>query len=98
MGTKNKTISYLGWFLVWLKDKDKNLVIEQKNQRVYIWRQGTPFHIFKSYFQSKEKDILKSTDSPTLLIKVQRNLVLESNPQPTTLLRIYMLYDISLDV
>ena len=34
MGTKNKTISYIGWFLVWLKDKDKNLVIEQKNQKV----------------------------------------------------------------
>lgn len=56
MKTKNKTISYLGWFLVWLKDEDKNLVIEQKNQKVYIWRQGTPFDIFKSYFQSKLTD------------------------------------------
>ena len=50
---RNKKIGYIGWFLVWLKDKDKHIVVKQENNNVYIWRKETTFDVFVDYLKRK---------------------------------------------
>ena len=49
--SRNKKIGYIGWFLVWLKDEDKQIVVKQENDHVYIWRNETPFGVFVEYLK-----------------------------------------------
>ena len=49
--SQNKKIGYIGWFLVWLKDEDKQIVVKQENNHVYIWRNETPFGVFVEYLK-----------------------------------------------
>jgi hypothetical protein len=48
---QNKKIGYIGWFLVWLKDEDKQIIVKQENNHVYIWRKETPFDVFVEYLK-----------------------------------------------
>jgi hypothetical protein len=49
----NKKIGHIGWFLVWLKDEDKQIVVKQEKNKVYIWRKETSFDVFIEYLKSK---------------------------------------------
>lgn len=49
--SQNKKIGYIGWFLVWLKDHDKHIVVKQEKNKVYIWRKETTLNVFVEYLK-----------------------------------------------
>lgn len=59
---RNRKIGYIGWFLVWLKDNDKDIIVRQEKNKVYIWRKDTSFDVFIAYLRNQiEKHYIKQS-------------------------------------
>ena len=58
MDEKSRILSYIAWYLLWLKANDANIVITKNNDVVIIEKNNTDIDSFISYFKSQLLDYI----------------------------------------